>query len=80
MHYGERAFVKFPNLTTIRPKKAGVSIGQQGYLTELDVKQMNLYYNCTDHLLLTNLPNFPTKENLESKMVFQALVYIMCTG
>lgn len=45
---------KFPNLTTIRPKRAGVSIGQRGYLTELDVKQMNLYYNCTDHLLLTN--------------------------
>lgn len=45
---------KFPNLTTIRPKRVGVSIGQQGYLTELDVKQMNLYYSCTDHLLLAN--------------------------
>ena len=54
MHYGERAFAKFPNLTTIRPKRTGAFIGQQGYLTELDDKQMNLYYNCTDHLLLTN--------------------------
>ncbi|KAM7432498.1 hypothetical protein ABFA07_017084 [Porites harrisoni] len=46
MHYGKRAFAKWPWQTTIRPKKKGVSIGQRKRLSPLDVKQMNLYYNC----------------------------------
>ena len=53
MHNGERAFVaKFPNLTTIRPKRAGVSIGQQSYLTKLDVKQ--IIFITTVQITLTN--------------------------
>ncbi|CAH3016431.1 unnamed protein product [Porites evermanni] len=47
MHYGKRDFSKFPYLlTTIKPKRSGVSIGQRKHLSPLDVKQMNLYYEC----------------------------------
>ncbi|XP_078359753.1 hatching enzyme 1.2-like [Oculina patagonica] len=46
MHYDKRALAKWPWLTTIRPKKSGVSIGFKWHLSELDVKQANLYYNC----------------------------------
>ena len=47
MHYGKRDFSKFPYLlTTIKPKKSGVSIGQRKHLSALDVRQMNLYYEC----------------------------------
>jgi hypothetical protein len=46
MHYGKRDFAKWPWQTTIRPKKAGVSIGQRKGLSVLDVKQANLLYRC----------------------------------
>ncbi|XP_028402334.1 zinc metalloproteinase nas-15-like [Dendronephthya gigantea] len=46
MHYGQRDFAKWPWQTTIRPKKAGVSIGQRKRLSVLDAKQANLLYSC----------------------------------
>ena len=47
MHYDRRALAKWPWMTTIQPKKSGVSIGFKWHLSELDVKQANLNYNCT---------------------------------
>lgn len=46
MHYGKRDFAKWPWQVTIRPKKAGASIGQRSHLSELDAKQANLLYRC----------------------------------
>lgn len=46
MHYGKREFARWPWQTTIRPRQSGASIGQRSHLSPLDVKQMNLYYNC----------------------------------
>ena len=45
MHYGKRDFAKWPWQTTIKTKN-GASIGQRSHLSALDVKQMNLFYDC----------------------------------
>ncbi|XP_048581200.1 blastula protease 10 [Nematostella vectensis] len=45
MHYSGRAFTK-NGKPTIVPLKSGVYIGQRGGLSPLDVKQVNIHYNC----------------------------------
>lgn len=45
MHYPKWAFQKSRGLDTIRPKKAGVSIGQRNALSVEDAKQMNMMYS-----------------------------------
>ncbi|XP_020601916.1 zinc metalloproteinase nas-14-like [Orbicella faveolata] len=45
MHYGKRDFAKWPWQSTIKSKN-GASIGQRKHLSALDVKQMNLFYEC----------------------------------
>ncbi|KAJ7379142.1 hypothetical protein OS493_017640 [Desmophyllum pertusum] len=45
MHYGKRDFAKLPWQVTIRSKN-GASIGQRKHLSPMDVKQMNLFYEC----------------------------------
>lgn len=44
MHYPKWAFQKARGLDTIRPKKAGVSIGQRNELSVEDAKQMGMMY------------------------------------
>merc|ERR1712121_1061 len=47
MHYGKRAFSKFPGwYTTIRVKKKGASIGNRDHISTQDAIQINKYYNC----------------------------------
>ena len=46
IHYGKHEFAKLPWLAAVRPKKPGVKIGQLKGLSPLDVKQVNLLYNC----------------------------------
>ncbi|KAJ7379141.1 hypothetical protein OS493_017639 [Desmophyllum pertusum] len=45
MHYGKHDFAKWPWQVTIRSKN-GASIGQRKHLSPMDVKQMNLLYQC----------------------------------
>lgn len=49
LHYGAYAFTK-NGLKTIEPKIAGVTIGQRSYLSELDIKKVNIMYNCVAYL------------------------------
>ena len=46
MHYGKSDFAIQPGLVTIRVLQPGASIGRAEHLSELDVKQMKLYYSC----------------------------------
>ncbi len=45
MHYGKRYFAKLPWQSTIRAKN-GHSLGKWMHLSDLDIEQMNKYYNC----------------------------------
>ena len=46
MHYGEFFFTKEKGLRTIQPTDASASIGQRIGLSDKDVQQGNLLYNC----------------------------------
>lgn len=49
MHYGAYAFTK-NGLKTIEVTKGSDTIGQRSYLSELDIKKVNLMYECTAFL------------------------------
>lgn len=49
MHYGAYAFTK-NGLKTIEVTKGSETIGQRSVLSELDVKKVNLMYECTAYL------------------------------
>ena len=48
MHYGPFFFARERGLRTLRPKTKGVVIGQRETLSELDVKQGRLMYQCDE--------------------------------
>ncbi|XP_073240398.1 uncharacterized protein [Porites lutea] len=49
MHYGEFFFTREPGLRTLEPLDPSASIGQRIGLSEKDVEQGNLLYDCTDY-------------------------------
>ena len=46
MHYGEFFFTKQRGTRTLVPKTSGVSIGQRIGLSDLDVQQARILYQC----------------------------------
>ena len=46
MHYGKRAFARYPWQTTIEPKDPNASIGQRSELSEQDALQIRKLYEC----------------------------------
>lgn len=49
MHYGAYAFTK-NGLKTIELTKGADAIGQRSAMSELDIKKVNLMYECTAYL------------------------------
>lgn len=47
MHYGEFFFTREPGMRTLEPLDPSASIGQRIGLSEKDVEQGNLLYDCT---------------------------------
>lgn len=60
MHYGEYAFTTDGTVKTITPVDPTVlTIGRQGYLTELDVQRLNLHFGCGNAMLIYSRAHCP---------------------
>ncbi|XP_076358916.1 zinc metalloproteinase nas-15-like [Tachypleus tridentatus] len=60
MHYGEYAFSKSRNQPTIKPLRAGVTIGQRNGFSSTDIRKINKLYQCGVTGVTTTTKIFPT--------------------
>ena len=64
MHYGEYAFAKNPDLPVIEKlKKTGGRLGNKNGFSAIDIKQLNILYDCKSELILSTqmlLPFLPS--------------------
>lgn len=58
MHYGQGDFAVTPGLTTIRALRVfDGKMGQRSYLSAVDVRKLNVAYECGGYRSLSALPN-----------------------